>query len=154
MPSSYVVGGAEGGFLSKLSILACVLLGTLGALIFCTYYLPLKTLSVQEYWVRLGIIYIVTLFQPLLAYSYYFYRRKLRWSDVDRIQARLTTELSRSHENDRIRQQFEEYIQQYKEFSAGLYFIIAVGISWVVSAVGSRFGFCFPTFWLHPTYSR
>ena len=49
MPSSYVVGGAEGGFLSKLSILACVLLGTLGALILCTYYLPLKTLSVQEY---------------------------------------------------------------------------------------------------------
>ncbi len=67
---------------------------------------------------------VLSLFLPLLAYSYFFFRQERRETEVDRIFRKL--ELPEE----------SEYVQMFRNVRSGQYFCLAVGISWVISLIG------------------
>jgi hypothetical protein len=67
---------------------------------------------------------VLSLFPPLLAYSYFFFRQERRKKEVDRIFQKLGLP------------EESEYADMFRTVRSGPYFCLAAGISWVISLIG------------------
>lgn len=77
-----------------------------------------------QHWLMLCAVIVLSLFLPLLAYSYYFFRRQRREAEVDRMLAKLDL----TDEGT--------YIRMFRSIRSGPYFFLAAGIAWVISVAG------------------
>ncbi len=68
-------------------------------------------------------VVLLTLLLPFMAYSHYFFRRHLKTVEIKRIL-------------NVLRFADKEYVEKYRDIHSGLYFVLAVSISWVVALVG------------------
>jgi len=74
-------------------------------------------------WFKLCAVEVLSLFLPLLAYSYYFFRKQRREVAVDRI---ITT----------LRIEEDEYVRMFRRIHSGPYYLIAVGMAWLIALAG------------------
>ena len=108
----------------KLGMIVLILAPAVGALIFY-YVVQEKTPpeKITQEWLKLCAVIMLSLFLPLLAYSYYFFRKERRAGEIDRIITKLEFDESR-------------YVEMFRSIHSGPYFIIAVGMAWAISLAG------------------
>ena len=80
-----------------------------------------------EFSFRADLVLLFTLFLPVIGYSFYFFRRRLRLAEVERICMKLGAADSPA---------FSDYVHKYASANPGLDFTLAVVIAWVVAAAG------------------
>ena len=102
----------------KASMIALILLPVLAAIVFY------RERWANPDWLMLSAAIVLSLFLPLLAYSYFFFRQVRRKIEVDRIFKKLGLP------------EESEYVQMFRNVRPGPYFCIAAGISWAISLIG------------------
>lgn len=78
----------------------------------------------QGDWLMLGAAIMLSLFLPLLAYSYFFYRQERKRIEVERVFEKLGLPKDSAYE------------QMFKVARSGPYFLLAAGMAWAVAVVG------------------
>ena len=73
---------------------------------------------------KLGAVIIMSLFLPLLAYSFFFFREERRIAELDRIFNKLDLKDEAT------------YIRMFREVRSGPSFCLSVGLAWTVSLAG------------------
>jgi hypothetical protein len=75
-------------------------------------------------WLKLIAVIVLSLFFPLLAYSFHFFRKERRKVELRRIATKLNLEGEAA------------YIEMFMDIRTGPYFCLASGISWLVAVMG------------------
>jgi hypothetical protein len=75
-------------------------------------------------WLKLIAVIVLSLFFPLLAYSFYFFRKERRKVELRRIATKLNLEGEAA------------YIEMFMDIRTGPYFCLASGIAWLVTVLG------------------
>ena len=70
-------------------------------------------------WLRLIAVIVLSLFFPLLAYSFYFFRKERRKVELERIVSKLDLNTGDS-----------AYVEMFTDIRTGRYFCLATGIAW------------------------
>ena len=118
-PSQSAGTGKISNLTPKLGMIVLILAPAVVASVF--YYFGEEKNA--QVWLKLCAVIVLSLFLPLLAYSYYFFRKERRAGEIDRIITKLEFDESR-------------YVEMFRSIHSGPYFIIAVGIVWVISLAG------------------
>jgi hypothetical protein len=103
----------------KLGMIVLILAPAVGASVI--YYFDGEKNA--QVWLKVCAVIVLSLFLPLLAYSYYFFRKERRAGEIDRIITKLEFDESR-------------YVEMFRSIHSGPYFIIAVGMAWAISLAG------------------
>jgi hypothetical protein len=75
-------------------------------------------------WLKLIAVIVLSLFFPLLAYSFHFFRKERRKVELQRIAKKLNLDGEAA------------YIEMFMDIRTGPYFCLAAGISWLVAVIG------------------
>ena len=114
------------GLALKCAVMALILVSAAGVWIVSDRYLvppdPSPAAILQESF-RLGAMIALSLVLPLIAYSYYFFRKERRRVEVERISAKLGID-------------DDKYVEMFKRIHSGPYFVVAVGMTWAISLGG------------------
>lgn len=78
----------------------------------------------EQVWLMLCAAILLSLFLPILAHSYYFYRQQRKRIEVTRIFEKLDLPPESTYE------------QMFRTARSGPYFCLAAGIAWVISLIG------------------
>ncbi len=102
----------------EAGILAFILVPALAAAL---YYV--RAWESQD-WLRLIAVIVLSLFFPLLAYSFYFFRKERRNVELEHIVSKLDLKGDSA------------YVEMFTEIRTGPYFCLASGIAWLVTLFG------------------
>jgi hypothetical protein len=75
-------------------------------------------------WLKLIAVIVLSLFFPLLAFSFHFFRKERRKVELQRIATKLNLEGEAA------------YIEMFMDIRTGPYFCLAAGISWLITVMG------------------
>ncbi len=106
----------------KAGMIALILLPAFAVIVFSRNAIVFS--DDRSGWLMFSAAIVFSLFLPLIAYSYFFFRHERRKTEVDRI----FEKLGLPEESD--------YAQMFRDVRSGPYFCLAAGISWAISLIG------------------